>query len=142
MARIARRNRGVAHGAKVLVPRGRAAATEVCASDRMAREAATMSAEVMPAAAEMRPATSVAPTVPAAMATTVTSAMATAASGDRGTRKHGQENNSGNSDHPPGHGTLPAVTPLTLRQKMTQQHGKSSTRSRRRAGRLRFTPPG
>jgi len=104
-------------------------ASNVRSSDRVAREAAAMPAEVMSAAtAEMRAAKTASAAVSASMATAVTSTAAmTAASGDRGARQHGQENNSGNSDYPPGHGTLPAVTPLTLRRKMTQEHGKSST---------------
>jgi hypothetical protein len=126
MARIAGRERGIARWSEILVPRRKTAPAKMRTSDRMPREAAAMSAEMMPATAEMRTAKSVsAPVsapmssaVPAAMATTMTSAMAAAASsGDCGARKHGKENNNRNSDHAPGHGILPAAAPLRLRRK-------------------------
>jgi hypothetical protein len=110
----------VAHLAEVLVTCSEARtaempASKVSAAYRVARKSAamsTMSAKVMSAAVVTLK------TVSAAMAVTAaaTSTMA-AALGDGIARQHHQENKSRNSQRAPGHGTLPAVTPLTSRRK-------------------------
>jgi hypothetical protein len=116
MASLSRRQPGMAHLAKILVTcrEARAAemrASEVSASDRVARKSAAMSPKVMSAAVTSAKAMSTAMTVTAA----VTSAMATA-SGDCLARQHHQESKSRNSQRAPSHGTLPAVTPLTMQR--------------------------
>jgi hypothetical protein len=123
MARLARRERGVAHLAEVLVACREARAAEMCTSevsapDRVARKSAAMavmSAKVMPAAAAKAVPMSAAMAVTAAA---TTSAMAAAAAlGDCVARQHHHENKSRNSQRAPNHGTLPAVSPLMLRRK-------------------------
>ena len=92
-------------------------ASEVSASDRVARKSASMSAmsaKVMSAAV---PAAEAVP-MSAAMAVTTaaTSAMA-AALGDGIARERHHKDKSRNSQCAPDHGSLPAVTPLTSRRK-------------------------
>jgi hypothetical protein len=74
----------------------------------------TMSAKVMSAAVVTLKTVSAAMAVTAAATSTSTMA---AALGDGIARQHHQENKSRNSQRAPGHGTLPAVTPLTSRRK-------------------------
>ena len=107
MARIAGCERGIAHRPEILVPRSKTAAAKMRAADRMTREPAAMSAK-MPATAEMRASKAVATAMSAAVTATMATATvpaaavaATAASGDRGARKHGEENNNRNSDPAP-----------------------------------------
>jgi hypothetical protein len=110
----------VAHLAKVLVAGRKARAAEmrtshVSASYRVARKSAAMSAmpaEVMPAA--VVPLKTVTSAV--ASASPVTAAFA-AALGDCVARQRNGKENRHNSNRPFGHGTLPAVTPLTSRRK-------------------------
>jgi hypothetical protein len=94
----------MAHLAKILMPRREARAAEMGASDRVAREPATVSAKVMPAAAMAAKAMSAA--VPAAMATAVTSSVAAAASvaaasGDCIARQRQHERKNRNSQYAP-----------------------------------------
>lgn len=91
-------------------------AAKAGASDRVAREAAAMSAEMMSAAMMSMEAVASAATMTTAMPATVPSSMA-AALGEYVTRQRQNESKNRNSQRAPGHGTLPAVTPLTTRRK-------------------------
>ncbi|WP_249128514.1 hypothetical protein [Bradyrhizobium lablabi] len=118
MASLPRRERGVAHLAKILVTcrKARAAemrASEVSASDRVARKSAAMSAM---SAKVMTAAVSAVKTVAMSAAVAVTAAAASAALGNGITSQRHQESKNRNSQRAPNHGTLPAVTPLTLQR--------------------------
>ena len=94
-------------------------ASEVGASYRVARKSAAMSvmsAKVMSAAVVTLKTVTSAVAMSAAVTAAATSTMA-AALGDGIARQHHQEDKSRNSQRAPGHGTLPAVTPLTSRRK-------------------------
>ena len=90
-------------------------ASKVSAAYRVARKSAamsTMSAKVMSAAVVTLKTVSAA----VASASPVTAAFA-AALGDCVARQRNGKENRHNSNRPFGHGTLPAVTPLTSRRK-------------------------
>jgi len=124
MAGIAWCNRGMPHRAKILVTRCKTASAEMRAAkvrppDRMAGEAAAMSAKVpaakmaCTAAAEMMPPSAAAEATSAA---TVAASMA-ATSGDGIARQGQKERKNRNSQRAPEHGTLPAVSPPTTWRK-------------------------
>jgi hypothetical protein len=106
----------VPHLTEILVPRGETGAAKMGASDGVAREAAAMSAKMMPSTTKMRAAEAVpaAMAVAAAvsMAAAVPSAMA-ATPGEYIARQRQNESKNRNSQRAPEHGTLPAVTPRT-----------------------------
>jgi hypothetical protein len=115
-----RRQRGVPHLTEIPVPRGETGAAKMGASDGVAREAAAMSAKMMPATTKMRAAEAVpaamavaaAVSMAATMAAAVPSAMA-ATPGEYIARQRQNESKNRNSQRAPEHGTLPAVTPRT-----------------------------
>jgi hypothetical protein len=90
----------MAHLAKILMSRGETCAAEMGASDRVAREPATVSAEMMVPAAVSAKAMSAAMAMTAAMPVpaAVTSSVA-AASGDRVARQRQHEGKNRNSYH-------------------------------------------
>jgi hypothetical protein len=124
MTGVARRNCGMPHRAEIAgtccKPRSaEMRAAEVRSSDRMAREAAAMSAEVPSAAAKMMPAAAEAVTAAMTMAATVPASMAPAvpsAPGNGIARQRQKERKNRNSKCAPEHGTLPAVTPPITRR--------------------------